>query len=715
MFTRTRANRHAPSTLPATCALVLYAAAGLALPTAALARQIAIPERRDANAIPAPAAERSLPITRITLLRSGVGSFERRGSVTGDALISLQFDADQINDILKSMVVLDLSGGVIRGVGYASKDPLNRRLSSFGIDIADSPSLGQLLDRLRGVRVALSTPDGEVTGTVLSVEKRPEAAGSDGAVIEAEHVNIVAAGLRSVRLSDLRGMKILDESLAADLDKALAAFAEQRAERVKTVRIDTAGTGERTIAVAYVHETPVWKTSYRLVLPESDSNATLQGWAIVENPTDEDWTDVRLSLAAGQPVSFRMDLYEPLYAFRPLVPVPMAAGIAPRVYDMGTGLADGPESLNKQFARPSARGRADSIAEAAGAPGAAPAAVTSAPMLAREIFEASVPAAAQAAGDGAVFRYELREPVTIERRQSAMLPILSANIPARRVSIYTAEVGGSSPMRGVEITNASDLQLIPGPIAVFDEGTYAGDAQIGHVPAGDKRLLAYAADLDVLVTRAEQTDSQVVRVRIVRGLLEQFTKIVRTANYEFTNKDAKNARSLIVEEFRHRGHELVGMKPSDTTPNAYRFEVTLAPGKAGTLSIPQEITTSSGFALVDADVNEILRFLQHGKASPAVRAAIQKIADRRAEIARASDALRADEQRWGDLERDQTRLRENLRAVDRTSELYAEYMRKLTEQEALFTTLGPKIESSRAEIARLREALANDLAEMSIE
>ncbi|MCE7975041.1 MAG: hypothetical protein DYG92_12085, partial [Leptolyngbya sp. PLA1] len=293
---------------------------------------------------PAPAAAASdgsstaLPIQRITMYRSGVASFERSGSVTGDARLQFRFSTDQINDILQSMVVLDLSKGKgrIDGISYGSKEPLAKRLASFGVDIADNPAAGELLARLRGTPVKLSLASGDVSGTVMNVEARQTvfqgSNGTDTAVHNLPWINLLTAeGVRSYNLTECRGFEIRDEALAAELSKALAALAEYRADRTKTVDVSLSGEGSREIIVAYVQESPVWKTSYRLVLPEDAAEGaagslTLQGWAIVENTTDEDWRDVTLSLVSGRPVSFRMDLYEPLYMDRPLLPVPSEQG-----------------------------------------------------------------------------------------------------------------------------------------------------------------------------------------------------------------------------------------------------------------------------------------------------------------------------------------------------------------------------------------------------
>jgi exonuclease VII small subunit len=670
----------------------------------------------------------TLPVTRLTLYRSGVGSFERRGQITGDMSVQLKFNVDQINDILKSMVVLDM-GGRVESVGYGSKDPLSRRLSSFGVDISDNPSMAALLARLRGTNVTVTTTEGPVTGSVLGTETRPEAQGAATAPIQVTYLNLISGGIRSVKLSDVKSFVVNDEQLAAELDKALAAMADQRADRIKTVDISTRGAGARELVVAYVHETPVWKTSYRLVIPDEkagkNSQTNIQGWAIVENTTDEDWENVSLALVAGQPVSFKMDLYEPLYSPRPTVAVPMAAGVMPKVYDLAlradleraemkvanraTPGAGGVVGGYKDAARAAEMpAPASAMAERRGGVSAGKA------MSGDDLLAFGMPAAAHGE-EGELFRYELDAPVTIQRQRSAMLPILGAPIESRRVSIYNPGDGQPHPMRGLELTNNTAMQLMPGPVSVFEGGTYAGDAQIGHIPAGDKRLLAFATDLEVGVTTKSSTDSVVRKTRIVKGVLERTIKYVNTSEYTFVNKDMARGRTLLVEQPRMGGYELVGISPTETTETLYRFEVGLEAGKAGTLKIPQEATGSTTLAVTDIDTRTLFEYCTDGKASEAVINAVRELAKRRDALEVARQKVSALETSTAEIDKDQSRLRQNMIQLDRASQLYAQYMQKLTAQEKKIDELGVQLEQARDGVRSSEKELADFVATLSVE
>ncbi|MGQ0627467.1 MAG: hypothetical protein ACT4PL_05125 [Phycisphaerales bacterium] len=547
--------------------LLMVMAAGLAL-SVLPAFAVAQPGAGKQGEVAAAPSE-MLPIRRITLYRSGVGAFQREGLVEGSNQVQLKFDVSQINDILKSLQLLDLDGGRIDSVGYASRDPLARRLNSFSVPIADNPSLQMLLSRLRGAAVTLSAAEGTVSGTILGVEMRKVPGGKDTAAIDAPFVSLVTStGIRSLNINGISNFQLNDKALADELARALAAVADSRADRVKTVDLALSGNGARRVAVRYVHETPVWKTSYRLVLgdaPESKKDAggtpvpdtlALQGWAIVENTTDTDWRDVKLSLVSGRPVSFQMDLAEPLYMGRPDIAVPTIPGVMPKSYDGGVKLADNKAGAPRPMAPASAppggaaqgggerglarmRGAVSADMMAAKEMAAPDAAGTNSffGLTTSDLTDYAPQAQAKAGAVGEIFFYEVSNPITVERQRSAMIPFLSTNISGRRVSIFNQSDRADHPMRGVELTNTSDMQLLPGPLAVFDGIAYAGDATVNQVSPGDKRLLAYAVDLDVAVSTKPQGGGTVTNVKIVNGAFEQTVKQIDGLTYTFANKD----------------------------------------------------------------------------------------------------------------------------------------------------------------------------------
>jgi hypothetical protein len=733
--------------------LLVFACAGLALPVALgqPPRDVGSESRpaRDVGSESRPTqdgpANSRMPVRNITLYRSGVGYFERRATVEGQEKVQLRFATEQINDILKSMVILDLGGGRIDGVSYGSKEPLQRRLASFGIDLSDSPSLYTILSRLRGAKAKFTLVDGtSVQGTILGGEPRAEATGNLQNPINIPYIDVVTeTGMRAVNLTKITGVELLDAALNAELQKALSALSEHNADRSKTVEVSFSGDGARQAIIAYVHEMPVWKTSYRLILPEQPEGRkdakeqggqpTIQGWAIVENTTDEDWENVKLSLVAGRPVSFQMDLYEPLHVERPDVPVPMVAGARPKIYQEGGSWAD-KKGLQEAMARmpqappppPGAavegrRGYAKNVAPARGGAADAPAMLLSSeaeerPLSGDDLTRYAAAAQGQAGEIGEVFQYSLQAPVSIARQRSAMLPILSAPIDGRRVSIYNRADNPEHPMRGVELKNTSGLQLMPGPLSVFDGPAYAGDAQIGHVTLGDTRLLAYAVDLDVKALPKQESTSEVRHLRIVSGLIEQTTKQISKASYAFSNKDAKRPRTILVEHPKIPTWDLVApKKAAEETDSLYRFQVDLAPGDSGAIDVVQEHTDLQSVAVTGYDFPTLAAYVQQGKASKAVLDAVKQASDMQAAINETERRVQLLDQERGSIDQDQTRIRQNMANIAKDSELYRRYMTKLNEEETRLEAIRDVREKEQATLTKQRGELDAYIRGLNVE
>src|SRR3954469_10685318 len=256
-----------------------------------------------------------VPVKAVVLYSSGVGYFEHFGTVRGDGSTELRFKTDQINDILKSLILQDLDGGKVNTITYPSQDPIAKTLRSFQVDITANPPLADLLNQWRGAKVTLKFADQSLTGTILGVEKKQKPVNDNKAVIERPALNLlVGPSIKSVYIEDVNEITLDDPQLQEELTKALAALSAARDQDKKPVQINFSGKGERRVRLGYVVETPVWKTSYRLIMPDDPKDkASIQGWAIVENQTDNDWKDVQLSLVSGRPISFVQDLYQPLY------------------------------------------------------------------------------------------------------------------------------------------------------------------------------------------------------------------------------------------------------------------------------------------------------------------------------------------------------------------------------------------------------------------
>ncbi|MEM6749874.1 MAG: hypothetical protein AAF612_05325, partial [Planctomycetota bacterium] len=278
-----------------------------------------------------------LPLRRITLYSSGVGHLIHHGHVSGDGRVRLQLTESQLNDALKSLTVFDDPGRV--DVRYPTREPLNRKLGSFAIDLSGAPTLAQIIGQLRGRQVTLSTP-GPLSGVVVGVETETRVVAEPRTQVTEHLVTLMSAGeLKRIPLGSITSVRPDDPQLRDELTQALATLAEASDTRTQPldVRFLSEDAAPRPVGLSYLIETPVWKTSYRLDLTQDTPQ--LQGWAIVENTTDADWDDIEVALVSGRPVSFVQDLYTPLFLARPEVQNELYAGLAPAQYPEGVGVA----------------------------------------------------------------------------------------------------------------------------------------------------------------------------------------------------------------------------------------------------------------------------------------------------------------------------------------------------------------------------------------
>jgi hypothetical protein len=273
-----------------------------------------------------------LPVRKVELYKNGMGFFEHLGTVKGSQTVEISLPSSQLNDVLKSLTVLDLGHGQISGVNYDSTAPLDRRLSETPINLGFEHGIVDFLNQIRGAGIEVGAPGGVISGKLMGAEVRTRSTGP-GASSEAVQVSIYTGGeVRLVELESAGALKITEPALAVDLGRYLDLLDTSHRRDIRRLKIQTSGTGERQLYVSYTSESPIWKTTYRIVL-DPKQKALLQGWAIVDNTTPIDWINVSLALVAGAPISFIQNLSQPIYGKRPVIPLPEGVQANPQVYE----------------------------------------------------------------------------------------------------------------------------------------------------------------------------------------------------------------------------------------------------------------------------------------------------------------------------------------------------------------------------------------------
>ena len=696
-----------------------------------------------------------VPVKVVVLFSSGVGYFEHYGQINNDARTELRFKTQQINDILKSLVLQDLDGGKVSTITYPSQDPISKTLRSFQVDITSNPSLADLLNQLRGAKVTVSIGDKKIAGTILGVEKKPKAMEKDKPPVEVPVLNLISgASIQSVEINEAKEIVLEDAELQQELAKALTALAQARDQDKKLVTINFSGQGQRRVRLGYVVETPIWKTSYRLILDagaakegaaggaatkpaeggEEFKDGKLQGWAIVENQTDNDWNNVQLSLVSGRPISFIEDLYQPLYIARPVVQPQLFASLRPQTYDDGLDMdrlakagdmkldlrketkdaagshkrgaamdRDGAEEMEKQLQE---NGAPSERRNFGGGAGAAP----GKPMDP----SASVASIASASKVGELFQYTVGN-VSLPRQRSAMIPIITDDIEVERLSIYNAGVLQKNPLNGARVKNTTGKHLLQGPITVLDGGVYAGDAQIDNLPPGQERLLSYGIDLQMLVNSTSNSQtSNIESAKIVKGVLSISRKTVFSQDYAAENKGEKS-KTLIIEHPLRQGWTLLEPKNSwQKTDTLYRFKDKVEPAKPFKLTVKEQIVQAEAIAILPADVGQLDWYSKNGEISKEVKDALAGAIKLKQAMVDTQRQIGEEQQKIQIITQEQARIRENMKTVAQNSDYYNRLAKKLNDQETDLEARQKNIEELQKKYNSQREELEKYLNELTV-
>jgi hypothetical protein len=624
------------------------------------------------TAFVATALAADIPIHEVVLYKSGVGYFERGGLLRAGESARLDFKASDMNDVLKSLTISEQNGGKVTGLRYDSSEPLDKKLAEFPFKIDGQASVALFLDQMRGAKVELKYGAETISGTVVSGrvvrsdDKQPE---------REQLVALLDSGeLRTLDLAAASSIRFADPKLQVQLRDYLAVVNQSRSTDKRSIYIDSSDAKEREIAAGYMLPAPVWKSSYRLIFKEK-AEPTLEGWAIVDNTTGEDWTNVRLAVVSGRPVSFISNLYEPKYVARQTVELPEDRAAAPVVY--GGGVDEVRPFAGPLPAPPPAAAKAQ--ARLGTGSGGGLFAINGRP--AGESLVA-VNVAAEDLGD--LFEYRFAAPVTVKKDESAMFPFLQQPIGARKLLIYS-ESYGEHPMNAAELTNATGKTLDGGPITVFDAASYAGEALVNTLKAGDKRLISYAVDLGTRVTTQFDSSREMVReIHVNRGMLTTRTAIDQTKTYTIRNVDQK-PKTLIIEQAQRPDYKLLGQKPSETTTNAYRFEVKLSADGTEKFPVAEERVYDTTTAVSSLTPDDLVVYVQNKSLSDTGRRQLQQIASAKRQIADFDNQIRQLDANVATIVSDQNRVRENIRSLNQVSgqqDQVQKYARQLATQES---------------------------------
>jgi len=719
-----------------------------------------------------PTADSPLKLDRVVLYRNGIGYFERVGEVDGD-ILTIKVRKDQVNDLLKSLTVVERGNG--RAVSVSMPlDPQSWANAALATLQPGRGNLAEVLDALRGTTVTLSTTDGSMTGRIVMVEPLedapPDVSPRAGAIVPpmgstSDHRLTLLDGneMKVVRLSKVKAVKFADGDLALQFNRTLDASAGEGMFQQVSVSIRLAGASSHDLLVSYVAAAPMWKPTYRVVLPkEGKGKALLQAWAVVDNTSGEDWNDVKLGLTSGAPIAFRYDLHTPrdvprsdltesgvrkqaqamigeaTFEEAPLPPASQPTTPSPDTVSLrerdNSGLLDDPDNEKegkgsgagggklaarkpadpkKQRAKNDATGR-QGVAETSIIAGMPSAGDAPAEEPRREIdFESlrrSTLAQARAATVSGQTRFDIDQKVTVPEGSSTMVAIINADVQGEETFLFRPGGAGfgyeSNPYRVVRFRNTTPFVLEPGPISIFAGGSFVGEGLSEAVGASSSATVPFAVETGIMVTSTSKSDREEMRlIKMSRGILEveQFAR--RATTYTVKAQTMDKAFEVLVRHSKSGWNYSLAERPEGTEdlPDAYLVKIAVPASKReGSLTVVEQTPSKSSISIWDKPALGLLeKLLVYTDLTPEAKKKLQPIVDKRRELAKFEEQLFGLTEKRNKLDQRASELRENIRSIEKNTQANAQ-RQKWTKQLDEFTSEGNKIGVQLAELEAKR-------------
>ena len=642
-----------------------------------------------------PVAADTLPLKRVAISTSGLALFEHQGTVAGSTNIQLPVRLDAVDDVLKSLVVMD-GAGQFGGVSLPGRQPLAHSFRDLPFSREDLNSPVRLMNALQGAEIEI-TGATAIKGRLMNVVEENITL-ENGDTITRHRVSVMSPeGIKTALLENLNNVKFTEKLVQDQIDRALQAVYTNRIQDQRELTVALKGTESRTVGMTYVQAAPLWKSAYRLVMPEGSDKAFLQGWAILENTTGIDWSDVDVTILSGAPVTYRQSLYESYYLGRPELPVKIMDRVLPRVdsgilgsvaetdgyakEDMRARRAEAPmqKAMLGNIAMADSAVAMESMAYAGAAPAMAP----------MEMAQATM-AVAKDAATQMVFTFP--EPITLPAGNSMMVPFISRELPAERVWLYQPETSQGHPLAAIEMVNNGETGLPPGILTLYEQSgaqkstLHVGDAEMPMVPKSETRFISYALDTKTKINQQTQEDRKLGLLTISKGMLHQ--KVLWQNSTRYTIKaPAEEDRTIVIEHPRRPEWDLV--KPEgvegepEVTDTHYRAKVSVLKGETKTIALILQRDDTETIALNSIQPYELdTRIAVMGKEiKPEIRKSLEKIRELQSAVYSAQNDLAQLEQQRQQIFIDQERLRENLKTVATNNELGKRYLKELNDQE----------------------------------
>ena len=619
--------------------------------------------------------------------------------------------------------------------GTETRDPLSKQLEDILIKVPERAALSEFLMQLKGARLKAKAAGETIEGRILGVEPVTEVVNNQAINKGYRLVLLTEAGpIRSLDLFAVSEFSLADEALQRDLRRLLDLSLDSKYTNRKKLTLSVTGQGERDLRIGYLIEMPIWKCSYRIIFDEKKKDtALLQGWALAENNTEDDWKDVKISFVAGNPMSYVMDLYSPYYVKRAQVPIPGFQNLAvdwgavstPDLAEAPAAMAPKEERVGKK-SKLAVPGRAAPPVQTMDRQFAAarPAAPAPPPGAAREmeakplgeLLTSSYDTEALGAKIGDLFSYEPKEKVSIPRGQAAMVPILSKQVNGRRLLYYKASFSPKAT-NALVLQNATDMTLEAGAVTFFEGSTSLGEGILGHtLPPGSQEVIPYALDASVDITPQEKSRREPhYKAKLADGILTLTAVETLTNTWKILNR-GKEPATLWLHQPKNTAYKLSKPeKPLKEVANDYRFEVPLKPGETVEFVVEEKRDVLDKVQLANSNEEQIRFYLAQRYLSPGAKAFMKELSDLMAQ----KSALQRQTTEWTQqvqrLTEEQTRLRQNVQSLvsnqPKEQELRAKWVAAMAANEDQLADRRAKLDDAGGKLRVTDEALAKKVRE----
>lgn len=677
-----------------------------------------------------------LKVKKVVMFKHGVSYYILGGNLKGSGKFELEFKTDEMNDVLKSLFVLDTSEkGYISSISFDAALETSQLLSQISLNVPDDDSFSSVLTQIKGAKINFTIGTAKkMSGTVMGIEYREkfikEEKIEEPLLITLNENNTIS----KIPFSEISSFEILNEDLQKDLKFFLDTVIAGKKKDTKYIVINCESGGQddvkRSIIVSYLQESPIWKTTYRLIMSKkqaSEKKCLLSGWCIIENITNIDWEEIELSLVAGMPVSFKYDFYHPIFIQRPVITPPKVLSAKPIEIEEGMEMeeydkykmeaayemkeAAAPPAAMAMVSRGAKKARKAAIAGGFGA-------MADDALLDKVRAQTSV----QTKDLGELFEYNISKPVSLKRKHSALVPIVSEEIVAKKILLYNKIENDKNPNACLEITNNTNLTLERGPVTIIYDNNLAGEAIIPFLNKADTRLLNYAIEQAMLIDHEQKSESKRVhKISFSGHYCYEYYYTNLTTTYKIKNKTDEE-KELYLDHPKQSGYKILeSPEEPEETPNYWRFKLKIEPKDAVSFTIKEQRENSSSYYLWNWTKEDIFKRVEFYIKQKFINEKLETLLKEIGElIGKVNDLQNKKENLINDreqMEDEQQRIRENISVLGQTSQenvLREKYVKKLTDQENKFEKISSEIKTMDKELESLNENISKKMDKLRV-